>query len=193
MSLIMIIQQNIGHGQWVDMWVICDSSNCHLFSDGNGQLYRSQSPLADFSNGFNQPDIADIAMQDANKYRLFEAANVYQADSEGSYLLLVEAIGNDGRRYFRSWTSTNIAGPWQPLADSESNSFVRANNVAFSGTAWTKDISHGEMVRSGYDQTLKISPCKMQYLYQGMGPTANETYNALPWRLGLLTQTNSLC
>ncbi|KAJ3508831.1 hypothetical protein NLJ89_g5544 [Agrocybe chaxingu] len=186
-----IIQQNIGSGYWVDMWVICDAANCHLFSsDDNGQLYRSQTPLANFPNGFNEPV---IAMRDADKNRLFEAANVYQVDSDNSYLLLVEAIGSDGRRYFRSWTSANIAGPWQPLADSESNPFARANNVAFSGTAWTRDISHGEMVRSGYDQTLKISPCELQYLYQGLSPTASGPYNSLPWRLGLLTQTNSSC
>lgn len=35
-----IITQNIGNGYWVDMWVICDSSTCYLFSsDDNGHLY----------------------------------------------------------------------------------------------------------------------------------------------------------
>jgi hypothetical protein len=27
-----IIRQNVGNGYWVDMWVICDSANCYLFS-----------------------------------------------------------------------------------------------------------------------------------------------------------------
>jgi len=183
------IRNNIGSGYWVDMWVICDSANCHLFSsDDNGHLYRSQTSLTNFPNGFNEPV---IAMQDSNKNRLFEASNVYRVDS--SYLLLVEAIGSDGRRYFRSWTSSNIAGPWQALADSEAKPFLRASNVAFSGTAWSKDISHGEMIRSGIDQTLTISSCNMRYLYQGLDPNASGDYNSLPWRLGLLTQTNSAC
>ncbi len=186
-----IIRDNIGNGYWVDMWVICDSTTCHLFSsDDNGQLYRSQTSLANFPNGMTQPV---IAMQDANRNRLFEAANVYRVSGGNTYLLLVEAIGSDGRRWFRSWTSNAIAGPWRALADSESNPFARANNVTFSGNAWTRDISHGELIRSGIDQTLTISACNLRYVYQGLDPNAGGDYNSLPWRLGLLTQTNSTC
>lgn len=76
---------------------------------------------------------------------------------------------------------------------SSNNPFARASNTTFPAGAWTKDISHGELIRAGYDQTLTISPCKMQYLYQGMNPNAGGDYNTLPWRLGLLTQTNSTC
>ncbi|WP_199752394.1 non-reducing end alpha-L-arabinofuranosidase family hydrolase [Actinoplanes sp. ATCC 53533] len=184
-----IIQQNIGNGYWVDMWVICDSATCHLFSsDDNGHLYRSQTSLASFPNGMSEPV---IAMQDADRNRLFEAANVYRVGSR--YLMVHEAIGSDGRRYFRSWTASAVAGPWTALADTESNPFARANNVTFSGTAWTRDISHGEMIRSGYDQNLDISACQLRYVYQGMDPSSSGEYNALPWRLGLLTQTNSTC
>ncbi|KAF9041617.1 putative glycosyl hydrolase [Panaeolus papilionaceus] len=185
-----IIKNNIGNGYWVDMWVICDSSHCHLFSsDDNGHLYRSQTSLSKFPNGFNDPV---IAMSDStNKYALYEASNVYKVGSK--YLLIVEAIGGDGRRYFRSWTSSSISGPWSGLADTESNPFARASNTVFSGTAWTQDISHGEMLRDGIDQTMKVNPCKLRYLYQGEDPNASGDYNGLPWRLALLTQINSAC
>jgi endo-1,4-beta-xylanase len=186
-----IIKQNIGNGYWVDMWVICDSANCYLFSsDDNGHLYRSQTTVGQFPNGFGN---TVIAAQDSNKYALFEASNVYKVQGSNQYLLIVEAIGSDGRRWFRSWTSGSLAGSWSPLAATESNPFARAGNVSFPSGAWTKDISHGEMIRAGYDQTLTIPACKLQYLYQGMNPNASGDYNSLPWRLGLLTQTNSTC
>ncbi|MFB0617906.1 non-reducing end alpha-L-arabinofuranosidase family hydrolase [Streptomyces sp. AGS-58] len=186
-----IIRQNIGTGYWVDMWVICDSANCYLFSsDDNGHLYRSQTTVGQFPNGFTN---TVIAARDSNKYALFEASNVYKVQGANQYLLLVEAIGSDGRRYFRSWTTSSLAGSWTPLAASESNPFAKSNNVSFPTGAWTRDISHGEMIRAGYDQTLTIPACRLQYLYQGKDPNASGNYDNLPWRLGLLTQTNSTC
>ncbi|MFD5743591.1 non-reducing end alpha-L-arabinofuranosidase family hydrolase [Streptomyces massasporeus] len=185
-----IIRQNIGNGHWVDMWVICDSANCHLFSsDDNGHLYRSRTTVGQFPNGFTD---TVIALQDS-KYALFEASNVYKVQGSNQYLLLVEAIGSDGRRYFRSWTAGSLAGSWTQLAASEGNPFAKSSNVAFPSGAWTRDISHGEMIRAGHDQTLTIPSCRLQYLYQGMNPNAGGDYNLLPWRLGLLTQTNSTC
>ena len=173
------------------MWVICDTAYCFLFSsDDNGRLFRSQTTLSNFPNGMSEPV---IALQDS-KYALFEAANVYKVEGTNQYLLIVESIGNDDQRYFRSWTSNSISGTWSQLAASESNPFARSSNVQFSGTPWTKSIRHGEVVRTNVDQTLTISGCKLRYLYQGVDPNVNAPdYNSQPWKLGLLTQTNSAC
>lgn len=189
-----IVSQNIGKGNWLDMWVICDASTCHLFSsDDNGHLYRSSTPLSQFPNGFGNGANTVIALSDSNIYSLFEASNVYSLGSGNGYLLLVEAIGSAGR-YFRSWTATSLSGPWKTLASTESTPFAGANNVKFSGTAWTKSISHGELIRSGTDQNLVVNPCKLRYFYQGLDPSkANGNYDTQPWKLGLLTQTNSAC
>jgi hypothetical protein len=185
-----IVAENIGDGYWVDMWVICDAARCFLFSsDDNGHLYRSETALADFPGGMRDPVIALADERNA----LFEAANVYRV-GDGLYLLLVEAIGTDGHRYFRSWTSDRIDGAWRALAATEANPFMGSSNVVFaSGLAWTKSISHGEIVRTELDQQLTIDPCGMRYMYQGLSPSAGGSYNSLPWRLGLLTQTNSSC
>jgi len=179
-----IVSQNIGSGYWLDFWCICDSSLCHLFSsDDNGHLYRSQTSLTNFPNGFGQ---TVIALSDS-KNALFEGSAMYKVKGTNQYLLIVEAIGANGR-YFRSWSSTNIAGPYTPLAATESNPFAGMNNVAFNGAAWTKSISHGGLVPDTYDETQQIPRCGIRFLYQGINPSASGNYNTLPWRLALLTQ-----
>jgi len=184
-----IITENIGNGYWVDMWVICDNTHCHLFSsDDNGHLYRSQTSITSFPSGMSDP----VIDMDEPRNDMFEASNVYHIGN-GTYLLLIEAIGTDGNRYFRSWTSKSIAGPWKALANTEANPFARSNNVVFEGTPWTKSISHGEVIRDQVDQTLTIPTCGLRYLYQGLDPQAGGEYNGLPWKLALLTQVGGDC
>ena len=185
-----IVTQNKGSGGWLDFWVICNDTTCFLFSsDDNGHLYRAQTPSDSFPNGFDTPV---IVLSDSNPGRVFEAANVYSMKGTGQYLLLVEAFdsGSGGKRYFRSWTAPALDGTWTPLQAEYATPFASAQNVTFTGTAWTQDISHGEMLRSGHDEKLEIDTCHLQYLYQGKDPGASGDYNKLPWRLGLLTASN---
>ncbi|MGW5174119.1 non-reducing end alpha-L-arabinofuranosidase family hydrolase [Streptomyces sp. NPDC004082] len=185
-----VVSQNKGDGTWIDFWVICDAGNCHLFfSDDNGHVYRAQTSLANFPNGFGN---TRMVMSDS-KFNLFEATNVYKVSGRDQYVLIQEAIGSTGRRYFRSYTSGSLTGTWTPLAATENEPFAGRANVTFPGGAWTQDISHGELVRASNDQTLTIDPCRLQYVYQGMDPGAGGDYLRLPWRMGLLTQTNSPC
>jgi endo-1,4-beta-xylanase len=184
-----IITQN--GGGWLDFWVICDAASCHLFfSDNHGRWYSSKTSIDQFPKGFAEPV---VVMQDANAGRMFEASNVYKMNGTGQYLALIESFDqtSNNHRYYRSWVSNSLDGPWLPWQASGSYPFAGPSNVTFSGTAWTIDISHGEMVRGGYDETLAIDPCNMRYLFQGADPNANTggDYNKIPWRLGLLTQT----
>ena len=186
-----IVTQNKGSGVWIDFWVICDSANCFLFfSDDNGHVYRAQTSLGSFPNGFGN---TQIVLSDPNRFALFEAGNVYKVAGRNQYLMIEEGIGSTGRRYFRSFTATSLTGSWTPLAATENEPFAGRSNVTFPGGAWTQDISHGEMVRDGVDQTLTIDPCRLRYVYQGQDPGASGDYIGLPWRMGLLTQTNSPC
>jgi hypothetical protein len=164
----------------LDYWVICDSANCHLFfSADDGKLYRSKTAIGNFPNFSGY----ETVMSDPVVGKLFEASNVYKVEGTNKYLLLVEAYGP---RYFRAWTSTSLDGPWTALADTQSKPFAGAANVSFDGARWSQDISHGEMIRSGYDETLSIDACNMQYLYQGVDPGSTAAYERLPYRLGLL-------
>ncbi len=186
-----IVQQNIGNGNWLDYWVICDASMCYLFSaDDNGHLYRAETTVAEFPSGF---DNTQIVLEDSPN-NLFEGEAIYKVEGSDSYLLIMEAIGSDGRRWYRSFTADSLTGQWQPLADTEQNPFARSNNVSFDGgNAWTQDISHGELLRTSPDQTMTIDPCNLQLLYQGLDPNAGGEYSQLPYRLGLATNTNDGC
>jgi hypothetical protein len=175
-----VIRKNIGDGYWVDMWVICDEANCHLFStDLRGRLYRSQTRVADFPERMSQPV---VAVQDTSPENVVSSTNVYKVTGTGHYLLLVAAMTADRHAYLRSWISTDPAGPWKPLAASETNPFAGMRNTTFTGTEWTDEIGQGEIVRDGHDQRLSISPCRLRYLYMGASS-----------KLGLLTQTDATC
>ena len=90
-----------------------------------------------------------------------------------------------GPRYFRSWTAPSLDGPWTALADTEANPFAGENNVQWPQGKWSRGISHGELVRSGYDEKLTIDPCNLEFLYQGEAGTAS-SYGRIPYKLGLL-------
>jgi hypothetical protein len=93
----------------------------------------------------------------------------------------------NGPRFYRAWTSSSLDGPWTAYKTSESAPFAGSNNVSYPGGRWTNDVSHGEMIRAGYDQKMEINACNMQFLYQGVAPNTGVEYNLLPYRLGLLT------
>jgi hypothetical protein len=185
-----IVQQNIGDGFWLDFWVVCDEAMCYLFSaDDNGHLYRAQTTVDQFPDGFTN---TQIVLSDS-KFALFEGNAVYRIQGTNTYLLIMEAIGSDGRRWYRSFTADSLTGQWQPLAATEATPFARSNNVTFPDNPWSADISHGELIRTGNDQTMTIDPCQLQLLYQGMDPSAGGEYSQLPWRLALATHTNPTC
>jgi endo-1,4-beta-xylanase len=175
---------------WLDFWVICDAQNCYMFSSNDkGRWYRSKTSVSSFPAGFGDPV---IVLEDAEAGRVFEASNVYKVNGTNKYLALIEAYDSTSnwKRYFRSWTATSLDGPWTVLNNDATSPFAGNQNVTFAAGAWTADISHGEMVRSGYDETMTIDACHLQYLYQGLNSAEippDAGYNDLPWKLGLLT------
>jgi beta-xylosidase/GH35 family endo-1,4-beta-xylanase len=174
----------------IDYHIICDNTHAYLFFTGDdGRFYRSRTKIEDFPNGFG--DI-EIAIQD-NRNSLFEGSMTYKIKGTNTYLTMIEALSP--ARYYRAWISNDLNGEWAPVpgAGSWQTPFAGINNVTFEeGVApWTRDISHGELLRDGYNETPTIDLNNLRFLYQGRDPAINTRYDQLPYRLGLLTLEHS--
>ena len=115
--------------------------------------------------------------------RLFEAVQVYKIKGQKLYLMIVECMSP---RYFRAFTATDLGGTWTPLANATTQAvpFAGKNNVT---GGWSDDISHGDLVRSTYDEYREVDPCNLQLIYQGYKPPFSGDYGKIPYQLGLLT------
>ncbi|TWT57371.1 Alpha-L-arabinofuranosidase C precursor [Thalassoglobus neptunius] len=166
----------------LDYWVICDDTHAYLFFTSlNGKMWRMKTSLEEFPNGFDDCQLALEA-------EIFEASHTYRIDGTTQFLTLIE---QKGRRYFKAYLADRLDGDWTPLADSADHPFASWKNIrpAEGVTAWTDNVSHGELVRLTNDETLTIDPNKLQFVFQGMFEKDKHLkgYGDFNWKIGILT------
>ncbi len=171
----------------LDYWVICDDQRAYLFYTSlNGKMWRLWTPLARFPQGFDHCQVALEA-------DIFEASHTYRLKGTNTYLTIVE---EDGRRYYKAYQADRLDGPWTPMADSPERPFAGWKNIrpAESVAPWTDNVSHGELLRDGYDETMTVDPRHLRFLFQGMRESEKrgKSYGRFPWRIGLLTPVQAL-
>jgi hypothetical protein len=167
---------------WIDFWIICDEHKAHLFFTSlDGRMWRSETALADFPGGWDRPRV--VLQGD-----IYEAGHTYRLKGLDRYLTVVEAQGEKGRRYYKAYLADRLDGGWTPLAATAERPFAGAVNVQFDGEHWTDSISHGELLRAGYDEHLEVDPVGLRFVFQGVSDELRrgKPYGEIPWRLGLL-------
>lgn len=171
--------------QWIDFWVICDDEKAHLFFTSHvGWMWRSETSLEDFPRNWSRPEVV-------LKGDIFEASHTYRLKGMDKYITLIEAR-NGGKRYFKAFTAQQLDGAWSPLATTLQRPLASPHNVNTEHDRWTSSYSHGEFLRSGYDEKLEINPYETKLLFQGVKEDTSSypDYGSIPWKLGLLTLSN---
>lgn len=165
----------------LDYWIICDSERAYLFLTSlDGRMWRLWTRLEDFPDGFGH---CELALEG----EIFEASHTYRVKGEDRFLTLVE---QKGQRHFKAYAAERLDGKWEALADTFPVPFAGASNIrpAPGVSPWTDNISHGELVREGIDQTLTIDPADLRFLFQGMWQKDKQGkgYGRYGWRIGML-------
>lgn len=167
---------------WIDFWTICDDRNAFLFFTSNdGKMWHSQTPLDQFPKGWSEPK---LCLQGD----IFEASHTYKLKGCNQYLTLVEAEHGHGFRYYKAYLADRLDGEWRPLAATKDKAFASLKNVEQTPEHWTDAISHGELLRAGFDEQLEVDPHDLRFLYQGVAEAdaKGKAYGDIPWRLGIL-------
>ena len=169
--------------RWIDFWVICDATKAHLFyTSDDGHFWRRETARANFPLGWSRPE---LLLRDT-KDELFEASHTYKLKGRDQYLTLIEAMA-PGQRYYKAWLADKLEGPWNPLAATRDHPFASTANVT-QKEPWTTSISHGELIRSGNDETLEVDPANLRFVFQGVdtGGYKATKYGSIPWQIGIL-------
>ena len=168
--------------KWIDFWVICDKTRAYLFytQSQNTVMVRTTS-LEEFPNGWGAGESVFGGVT--------EAAHIYKVKAKNEFHMIYEQ-NRDGVRSFGLASAENLAGPWEKVTDR----FATGEQLRYFGDQqkWTEMVSHGEAIRTGYDQQIEYNPNGYRWLVQGtLKKYLDRDYALLPWQLGIISRSES--
>ncbi len=163
--------------KWIDFWVICDETTAYLFyTRSHRDVCVRTTRLDAFPDGWSKgtPVFGGI----------HEAVHIYKVKGRPEYHMIYE-LNQKGVRSFGLARATKLAGLWERVTDD----YATGQQLVWKDdcTRWTEMVSHGEMIRSGYDQRLEYDADEPTMLIQGLLKDATDvSYPSLPWKLGVI-------
>jgi arabinoxylan arabinofuranohydrolase len=163
--------------KWIDFWVICDQERAYLFyTQAHQEVIVRSTALADFPRGWGEAEQAYTGVH--------EAVHVYKVIDQDEFHMIYELNEGDVRSFGLA-RSTHPAGPWEKVTDR----YATGDQLRYTGKAWTDMVSHGEVLRSGYDQRMEYEPCGCRWIVQGiLSKDVAGPYPSLRWKLGVMTR-----
>jgi predicted GH43/DUF377 family glycosyl hydrolase len=165
--------------KWIDFWVIADKTKVYLFytEAHSGVMIRSTT-IEDFPNNWSK---SKKVFDD-----IHEAVHIYKVIDKNEFHMIYE-LNNNGIRSFGLAKANHLEGKWEKVSD-EYATGNQLNYAVNSGT-WTEMVSHGEVIRSAYNELLEYDPENCQWLIQGiLKSELGVDYPFLPWKLGIISK-----
>ena len=118
-----------------------------------------------------------------------EATHIYKVKGRNEYHMIYE-LNRERMRSFGLATAENLAGPWEKVTDS----YATGEQLKYLADKqrWTEMVSHGEAIRTGYDEQMEYDPKGCRWLIQGILKTDLDLGSSrLPWKLGIISKSQS--
>lgn len=171
--------QNDSDKKWIDFWVMADDKNVYLFyTEAHSGVVVHSTSVNDFPNGWGKSkNIFD---------NVHEAVHIYKVKDKKEFHMIYE-LSTNGIRSFGLAKANKLDANWKKVKDD----YATGNQLQYSNDTkvWTEMVSHGEVIRSGYDEKMEYDPNNCRWLIQGiLKNELSDDYPSLPWKLGLIEQ-----
>ncbi|HOX39171.1 MAG TPA: non-reducing end alpha-L-arabinofuranosidase family hydrolase [Candidatus Brocadiia bacterium] len=164
--------------KWIDFWMICDEEYAYLFYTRNhNDVCFRRARIADFPSGFGKPETVFSGIH--------EAVHIYKVKDAARYHMIYEVRTKSDVRSFGLAEAENLAGPWRDVA----REYATGSQLAYPDgiEEWTDEVSHGEAIRTGYDEKMEYDPSETFLVVQGLKAGEHRgSYADLPWRTGVI-------